>query len=160
MWNVSGEVASGGKGASDALRCWPYMTAAQLADAAYNVNGAAVEEEWSGTVETLRKGKPFTFSARGTPSLRTVKVTGRLPAGKTFTASAPVVATDASQEGAPVAPAEIAYAPIVLVDADGARYKITLPLRVEALFTDAAQVQVWDSQAGAFVDDLSAPAGE
>lgn len=160
MWIVSGEVASGGKGASDALRCWPYMTAAQLADAAYNVNGAAVEEEWSGTVETLRKGKPFTFSARGTPSLRTVKVTGRLPAGKTFTASAPVVATDASQEGAPVAPAEIAYAPIVLVDADGARYKITLPLRVEALFTDAAQVQVWDSQVGAFVDDLSAPAGE
>lgn len=138
-------IVSSGRGATPQVRCWPYLTADLLASEGYNAKGVSVDSAYAYGYDYVaaEKGLGLYLTALGTPASRTVKVTGRLPAGKSFSASTVAVALD-REDGASVARDEtLAFAPVLVKDTDGTCYMITLPLAEGDFGKDSAKVQVW-----------------
>lgn len=142
-------IVSSGKGATDEVFCHPYITAAQLSDAAYNPAEEGVAASYglgfAYTNGTRRVG--FHMTGLGTPSSRTLKLAGRLPAGKSFSASTVAVAGDYDADGFITRKESLAYAPVIVRDNDGKYYKITVPLTESNFGKDDARVQVWNGSA-------------
>lgn len=130
-------IVSSGKGATTELCCLPYLTTAQIADADFNPNGDAVAASYGlgFTYTNGTKQAGFYLTGVGTPTSRSVKLAGRLPAGKTFSAS--TVAVDYGS-------ATLAYAPVILKDTDGKYYKLVVPLNEANFGKGPATVQVWN----------------
>lgn len=144
-------IVTEGVGRTSEVRCWPNLSDAQLANSVYNTQGAKIEAAAS-LVFDLADGRAMVFSGTGTPKTRTMKIAGRLPTGKALTASTTAIAIDEDVAGEPMKDQTLVYAPILVEDADGVCYKITLPLLPRGFGEGGARVQKWNAAAGAFVD--------
>ena len=144
-------LVSEGAGATTDVRCWPNLTETQLADTVYNSQGAVIETAYSFVFE-MSDGRAFVLSGTGTPKTRTVKIAGRLPSGKSLSASTTAIAIDEDAGGSPQKDETLVYAPILVEDTDGLCYKITLPLQPRGFGEGSARIQVWNETFGAFVD--------
>lgn len=145
IWRVGNDcgIVSRGKGATLDFASLPYLSAAQLADEDWNAGGAKVETNCV-FVCTNAVGGVFRMTGAGTPSTRVLKVAGRLPKGKAFSCSMPAVCGDVEDDGVLKRGEPIAYSPFVVVDADGARYRVTLPLDPSCFGGDETRIERWN----------------
>ena len=144
-------IVTEGVGRTGEVRCWPNLSDEQLANSVYNNRGAKIESAASFVFE-LADGRAMVLSGTGTPKNRTMKLAGRLPAGKALIASTTAIAIDEDAGGEPKRDQTLVYAPILVEDADGVCYKITLPLLPRDFGEGCARVQKWDAAVDGFVD--------